>query len=104
MFEVRLQSYFTIRYVRSPAAFFDDSIFCPPLLPSTLTNRMRLPASRFYDLGQCHALLAREEVEDLRLLAALARVRAALSARGARLALGGGLLRPCLLGRARCRV
>ena len=30
--------YFAILYVRSPAAFFDESIFCPPLLPRMLTN------------------------------------------------------------------
>src|ERR1051326_5373785 len=33
-----LSSYLAILYVRSPAAFFDDSIFSPPLLPSMLTN------------------------------------------------------------------
>jgi hypothetical protein len=30
--------YFAIRYVRSPAASFDDSTFSPPLLPRTLTK------------------------------------------------------------------
>src|SRR5580698_9433568 len=30
--------YFVIRYVRSPASFFDDSIFSPPLLPRMLTK------------------------------------------------------------------
>src|ERR1700730_17444770 len=31
-------SYFPILYVRSPAAFLDDSIFSPPLLPRMLTK------------------------------------------------------------------
>src|SRR5260370_31385015 len=30
--------YLTMRYVRSPAVFLEDSIFSPPLLPSRLTN------------------------------------------------------------------
>ena len=30
--------YLAILYVRSPAAFFDDSIFSPPLLPKILTK------------------------------------------------------------------
>src|SRR5579864_1801294 len=32
------ERYFPILYVRSPAAFLDDSIFSPPLLPRMLTK------------------------------------------------------------------
>jgi hypothetical protein len=48
-------SYFAMRYVHSPAAFLEGSIFSPPLLPSMLTNSrtgVRLPARCCYDLSQ----------------------------------------------------
>src|SRR5437762_8147618 len=34
----RLDVYFAILYVRSPAAFLEDSMLCPPLLPRMLTK------------------------------------------------------------------
>jgi len=39
--------YLAMRYVRSPAAFFDDSIVSPPLLPRMLTN----PRTRGHFIG-----------------------------------------------------
>jgi hypothetical protein len=54
-------SYCPILYVRSPAAFLDDSIFSPPLLPRMLTKPRTMcgcqPTS-VHDLGKRRALRA----------------------------------------------
>jgi hypothetical protein len=47
-----------IRILRSPAAFFDDSTFSPPLKPRILTKRpVLLPARSTHNLGHSRALL-----------------------------------------------
>ena len=60
--------YLVILYVRSPAAFLDDSIFSPPLLPRMLTKlgfgfAARQWLDRFPDSGD--GLLAVRKLADL---------------------------------------
>ncbi len=50
--------YFANLYVRSPAAFLDDSMFSPPFAAEDAdeaAQRVRLPACRLHDLGQGRA-------------------------------------------------
>jgi hypothetical protein len=52
-------------YVRSPAAFFDDSIFSPPLLPRMLTKPRTVCGCQsvaFHNFGQRHAFRALHHV------------------------------------------
>ena len=66
-------SYFAMRYVRTPPAFLEDSIFTPPLLPRTLTRprtRVRLPPRDGHDLDKTYAPGALHHREDRSLLAA----------------------------------
>ena len=71
---------FPILYVRSPVAlaFFDDSIFSPPLRPRMLTKPRTVCCCQpvvFYDLGQCGALRALHHRDHLGLLVGAVRLR-----------------------------